>query len=84
MSKGLWIHGPQGCGKTVNGQRLARHFGLKRVIEFDTILPDGTPPGGALILSINPPGPAHSKRFDVLSFAEAMRLSGFARNPSGK
>lgn len=33
--KTLIIHGPQGCGKTRNGERLREHFGCTEVIELD-------------------------------------------------
>ncbi len=31
--KSVVVHGPQGCGKSLNAQRLKQHFGLQRVID---------------------------------------------------
>lgn len=31
------ISGPQGCGKTRHAPQLLRHFGGKRIVEFDGI-----------------------------------------------
>jgi hypothetical protein len=31
MNKSVIVYGPQGCGKTLNAQRIAKHFGLTRI-----------------------------------------------------
>lgn len=81
MTQSIVIHGPQGCGKTVNGQRLARHFGLKRVVDLDELGGERIPPG-SLVLTNEQPSARVAKTCRVLTFAEAMRLAGFARSPS--
>jgi len=31
MNKSVIVYGPQGCGKTLNARRIAKHFGLARI-----------------------------------------------------
>ncbi|MDP3228486.1 MAG: hypothetical protein Q8N13_10995 [Acidovorax sp.] len=64
------VHGPQGCGKTLHGDRLARHFGLRAVVEADDLTHD-LPKAGALILTQQRPGPEVRRQ---LTFAQAMKL----------
>lgn len=33
MTHSVIVHGPQGCGKTQNCQALARHFGLRQIVD---------------------------------------------------
>lgn len=74
------IHGPQGCGKSMNAQRLARKLGLKTVVDdFDWSQP--IPPVGTLLLTCEPP-PAGNPHRHVMSFKQAMRTCGFERTPS--
>lgn len=81
MTASVVIHGPQGCGKTINGHRLARHFGLKHVVDdceqWNKPLATDT-----LFLTHEEPPPNVHRVLRVLSFAEAMRICGFARSPS--
>lgn len=30
---GIIIYGPQGCGKTRNADKLAKHFGLSKIVD---------------------------------------------------
>lgn len=71
------VYGPPGCGKTTNQDRLKRHFGLSKVLDFSCIerlQPERMHRVDHLILCINPgqlPGaflglPCHA-------FADAMR-----------
>jgi uridine kinase len=84
MTQSIVIHGPQGCGKTLNGQRLRKHFGLQVIVDLDDY------PGqrrliateGALVLTHDEAAAHRLTGFRVLSFKEAMRLAGFARHPS--
>jgi uridine kinase len=45
--KTIIVHGPQGCGKTTNGEKLRKAFKLDAVREFDDYLmrdqPEGKP-----------------------------------------
>lgn len=76
MNKSIVIHGPQGCGKTLNAQRLARHFGLPGVRDEEPYRWNKPIPPGWLILTSEEP-PAHvATTARVLSFAEAMREAG--------
>jgi cytidylate kinase len=36
------ITGPQGCGKTRNGEALRVHFGMRRVVDGDVFFDDTT------------------------------------------
>jgi len=64
------VHGPQGCGKTQHGDSLARHFGLRTVVEADSLQRD-LPKAGALILTNETPPAAWRRQ---LTFAQAMKL----------
>lgn len=33
MTQSVFIHGPAGCGKTTNAEKLRKHFGLTQVID---------------------------------------------------
>ena len=35
MSKTVIVYGPQGCGKTLNAERLRKYFGCTLVVEMD-------------------------------------------------
>ena len=81
------VHGPQGCGKTRNGELLRRHFKLSRIVDCGlgcdlasayTLLSTAHKRevfkgGNTLYLTSEPP-PAHldgARR--IVSFDEAMR-----------
>lgn len=64
------VHGPQGCGKTLNAEALRKRFGCTRVIELDE--PHAAIQSGCLHLCVEPPHVTTGAR--VLSFAEAMTL----------
>ena len=80
----VWIHGPQGCGKTLNGQRLARALGLVRVVEADELPARTEILAGTLVLSNDLPAAPHARQVRVLSFDEAMRATGFTRRVSDR
>ncbi|AKH39165.1 MULTISPECIES: hypothetical protein [Nitrosomonas] len=46
------IYGPQGCGKTRNAEKLAKHLGLSNII--DDWMPDQELPEGTLALTSVP------------------------------
>ncbi len=83
-NQSIVIHGPKGCGKTLNGQRLARRFGLTRVVDEDGPNWDLPIPANTLLLTSDepPPGAVGLINVRVMSFAEAMHECGFARSPS--
>lgn len=45
MHESIIVHGPTGCGKTVNAVAIARHFGLARILDDQD--PHALPPGVA-------------------------------------
>lgn len=55
-NKSVIVYGPRACGKTRHAKRIAKHFGLSRIIDdWDgTALP---PKAGALILTNLQPNP---------------------------
>ena len=82
MNPSVIIYGPQGCGQSMNAQRLARHFGLGEVVEVSPPLACSTDLRGVLVLTCEaPPRSVSLLGRSVLPFAEAMRLAGFARAP---
>lgn len=43
MYESIIVHGPPGCGKTLNAVSIARHFGLSRILDDQD--PAALPPG---------------------------------------
>lgn len=56
------IHGPQGCGKTLNGEKLRRHFGMRQVVDADEI----TSPGRIYTSLRNPSAAARIKALNAV------------------
>lgn len=70
--KSVIVHGPQGCGKTLNAPKLRKHFGLRKVVEgFDASLAGDINPEGTLYLTNSAPKNALGLR--VVAFVDAMR-----------
>ncbi len=73
-TKGVIVHGPQGCGKTRHSAALARHFGKGRVV--DDYVPGGRLDEDTLALTDMPvTGP------NAVDFATAMREAGLIGRP---
>ena len=71
------VYGPQGCGKTMHAQRIAKHLGCTQVVDSDTCMSQRNvyaqfePQAGTLYLTNEPPprwfaGHARVLRFDVV------------------
>jgi len=66
------VYGPQGCGKTLNSERLKNALGLSQVVDgWQFGFSKNWPRQGALLLT-NVRPPAHF-RYPVMSYAEALR-----------
>lgn len=54
--KSVIVHGPQGCGKSLNAEKLRKHFRLSHVVEeFESLRANEIRVDGTLYLaSINP------------------------------
>ncbi len=74
--RAVLVYGPQGCGKSINAERLRRHFGCASVQDegLDWWGPRRKIVDGALHLTTEQPA-AEIPGVRVLSFAEAMRES---------
>jgi uridine kinase len=85
VTQSIVIHGPQGCGKSVNAQRLRRKFGLLVVIELDDHPEQRRhiAPEGALVLTNDEATARALPGLRVMGFKEAMREAGFLRSPKG-
>lgn len=71
-NKTIIVYGPQGCGKSHNAGRIARAFGLDRVIDEWEPGDPAPPKQGALVLTHETPDTASSRRYRVFSFADVM------------
>lgn len=86
------VYGPQGCGKSLNGEALCRHFKCDRVVEAEEF-PDTW--GGSLyapnntrrltdanwlFLTSEPPPVAWELSHLAIPFAAAMRMAGLQPN----
>lgn len=80
MSKNVVIFGPQGCGKTHHSKALAKHYGLKNIIDVDNIW-RGSCPKGTLVLSFYGEDEAGKIARNIggtaVPFETAMRSAGF-------
>lgn len=79
MNPSVVIYGPQGCGKSVNAQRLRRHFGLTRVVDDVDSAEGMRIPDSTLVLVHATTPPISAGTHLVISFKHAMRLAGFTR-----
>lgn len=66
MSKSVLVYGPPGCGKTTNQDVLAKHFGVRRVLDLEELPPDQVLPEDTLVFT-NVPNLA-----GAIDFHEAM------------
>jgi hypothetical protein len=70
--KSIVIHGPMGCGKTRNGERFRKHFGMDSVVEADATGENrNLLTTGEVILTSTKPGPEVRRQ---MTFAQAMKL----------
>lgn len=75
MNHATIIYGPQGCGKTVNAQALAAHYGKTRVIDYDgRTAPRSYDPDTLVLTNVPLPGAIH--------FDDAMRAADLASRSS--
>ena len=78
MHESIIVHGPPGCGKTLNAVSIARHFGLSRILDDQD--PAALPPGIAtdtLILTrVNLRGRAEVAGCRVLPYRDAATEAG--------
>lgn len=51
MQNSIIVHGPAACGKTRNGEAIAKKYNLTTVIEQESLGRSHPPARGALILS---------------------------------
>ena len=77
MNRTVIVHGPAGCGKTRNAEKLMRHFGMNRIVD------DWTPSAlcpirGALVLTNSDVGGIRSDCVEIIPFAEAAQMAGIA------
>lgn len=77
MSKyAIVIHGPQGCGKTLSAEALAKHFGCRKIIDSPRVLDEAVE--GTLYLCQSPLEIPAGVSALVLSFDDAMHEAGVA------
>lgn len=71
------VHGPQGCGKTMHAQRIAKDLGCDKIVDSDTCMSHRSvyaqfePQAGTLYLTNEPPprwfhGHPRVLKFDVV------------------
>lgn len=83
MKQSIVIYGPRGCGKTINAERLQKHFGLERIVDegkdywpFDRKGP-ALESKGVLYLVEEPPLTVKKLNGAILmKFTDAMHLAG--------
>lgn len=73
MTHPIIVYGPPACGKTTNGERLAKHFGLSGVI--DEWVPGDKVHENHLHLTSTLPWPYQTMGAIVLYFWTAMDLA---------
>lgn len=76
MNRSVLIYGPQGCGKTNNSARLAKHFGLSRVVDSGHGINEAREclrPVSHDTLYLASDAPRKVEGIVIMSFAEAMK-----------
>lgn len=87
MIASVVIYGPQGCGKTLHGPELARHYRLREILDDGLDLSahkrDGLPAQDHLVLLVERPRrvPAGVR---VVPFDQAMREAGIRNKIPGR
>lgn len=82
MNQSIVIYGPQGCGKSMNAQRLARRFGLAHVVDDVEHWTQHALMGmGTLYLCNTIPPDFVFGQLVVYSFRQAMGLASFEPRP---
>lgn len=78
MHDSIIVHGPTGCGKTLNAVSLARHFGLARILDDQD--PNALPPGVStdtlILTSVDLRGRTELAGCRVLSYQAAATEAG--------
>lgn len=82
MNRSVIVFGPQGCGKGLAAQQIARAFGLGDVI--DEWHPGAEVPelGTLILANEDPQGDAGAAT--VMRFEEALKAAGIERFPDGR
>ncbi len=79
MADSIIICGPQGSGKSLNGERLRKHYGLKRVVEAEDLLVGHVRPfpmHDALILATDWDARQLPNNLTRVSIEQAIRQAG--------
>jgi hypothetical protein len=71
MPQSIIIIGPQGCGKTLNAQALAKAFSLKRHCDADEVYP--VPLNDHLILTCDLTAELRAAGLKVIQFRDAIK-----------
>lgn len=78
MNKSIIIHGPQGCGKSMHAAELAKHFGLRKIVELDDYPRQKIHKTDHLYLTSFKPSADTDICRRVMSFDQAMRQAGLS------
>ena len=78
MHDSLIVHGPPGCGKTLNAVSIARHFGLARILDDQdpAALPPGISTDTLILTRVNLRGRTEVAGCRVLPYREAALQAG--------
>lgn len=75
MNASIIVHGPQGCGKTRNAERMRKALGLSRVIDTGLErMPDSHIPHNGVLVLTNDANLRASPGIHRVSFEVAMRM----------
>lgn len=78
INKSVVVFGPQGCGKTLNAEKLRRHFGLQTVIDNGWDWNTPVPREGALVLTNMQPTERFASDRNVFAYADAIAAANAA------
>lgn len=76
MNKTMIVYGPAACGKTYNAKRIAKHFGLKKIIDGWSEGSEMPPQFGALVLTNERPHGWPDSNRRIMSYAQVIKLIG--------
>lgn len=83
--KSVLIYGPQGCGKTINADKIAKHFGLKRIVDAgrdSNQASECLAPKSEGTLYLTTEAPKKSVSATVMSYEAAAHALGLKNKPT--
>lgn len=83
QAKSVVVYGPPNCGKTQLAKELAKHYGLDRIVEAESLceqMVQKARVGTLFLTNVRPPSATPEER-RVVDFYDAIRAAGLVNHP---